>query len=266
MTSPLNVLMESLRRDGLPGTVARIGTYPFRRLKELYFSKTVLKVDSVEDRFSWIYRNNHWGSSESISGPGSTLDATRNLRIELPKLIERWGVKVLLDAPCGDFHWMRHVLAEVDVHYIGGDIVKPIVEANTKEFSTERVSFVHMDLIRDQLPRADLLICRDCLFHFSYVDTKLMLENFVRSEIAYLLTTTHTPPGSFRNRDISTGEGRLIDLFSEPYNFSKMPLAAIDDWIEPYPERQMCLWSRDQVAEALARFGELAQAGHEHRK
>jgi hypothetical protein len=265
MPSPLKILMESVQHEGLRRTVARIGTYPFRRLKELHFTRTVLKADSVEDRFAWIYRNNHWGSAESISGPGSTLDATRNLRMELPRLLERWGVKVLLDAPCGDFHWMRHVLAEVDVRYIGCDIVKAIVEANAREFSNDRISFVHIDLIRKQLPRADLLLCRDCLFHFSYADTKSMLENFVRSEITYLLTTTHTPPARVQNKDINTGEGRLIDLYSAPYNFPRDPLAAIDDWIAPYPERQICLWSREQVAGALARFGDPAPVSKEPR-
>ncbi|WP_448171279.1 class I SAM-dependent methyltransferase [Rhizobacter fulvus] len=211
----------------------------------------------MEATFSWIYQNNHWGSAESVSGPGSTLDSTQNLRAELPRLLERLSVKVLLDAPCGDFNWMRHLLPELNLQYIGGDIVKEIIDTHTQNYSSDRISFMHVNLICDPLPRADLLICRDCLFHFSYEDTKLVLENFIRSDITYLLTTTHTRVNEFQNKDIKTGEGRLIDLFSYPYNFPKSPIATIEDWIPPYPERAMCLWTREQVAKAVANFGKV---------
>jgi len=99
------------------------------------------------------------------------------------------------------------------------------------------------------------MICRDCLFHLSFQDTKSVLENFIQSNSTYLLTTTHkNMGGSFINKDISTGDFRCIDLFSKPYNFPTDPLYTIDDWIAPDPERQMCLWNREQVLLALRGF------------
>ena len=59
---------------------------------------------------------------------------------------------------------------------------------------------------------------------------------------------------SFINRDILTGDFRRIDLFSKPYNFPTNPLYVIEDWIFPDPERQMCLWDREQVILALRTF------------
>lgn len=59
--------------------------------------------------FTSIYRNNGWGSLESRSGAGSTLASTANIRRELPGLVERLNIRTLLDAPCGDFNWMKEV-------------------------------------------------------------------------------------------------------------------------------------------------------------
>src|SRR6185312_15131601 len=52
--------------------------------------------------FEQIYTRNTWQSSESRSGPGSTLERTEILRRELPPMLARLGVRTLVDAPCGD--------------------------------------------------------------------------------------------------------------------------------------------------------------------
>jgi len=106
-------------------------------------------------------------------------------------------------------------------------------------------------LIKDEFPNAHLMICRDCLFHLSYEDTRLVLKNFINSGIQYLLTTTHKNISGFQNRNISTGSFRKIDLFSTPYSFDSSPIARIDDWKYPEPEREMCLWSSEQINNSL---------------
>jgi hypothetical protein len=95
------------------------------------------------------------------------------------------------------------------------------------------------------------MILRDCLFHLSYEDTKLVLKNFINSGIPFLLTTTHKNISGFQNKNITTGSFREIDLFSIPYSFDSKPITRIDDWIYPDPEREMCLWSRDQIITSL---------------
>lgn len=143
---------------------------------------------------------------------------------------------------------MKQLLPSVDVHYIGGDIVKPLVEDLNINYKSKKVSFIHFDLIKDTPPQVDLMIFRDCLFHLSFEDTKEVLEKFIKSKSTYVLTTTHKNINNlFANRDILTGDFRCIDLFSPPYNFSHDPLYIIDDWMAPHRERQMCLWSREQI-------------------
>jgi hypothetical protein len=61
---------------------------------------------SRERLFTNIYRSNHWGGADSVSGGGSDLEQTSALRAALPGVLQRLGVRTLLDAPCGDFHWM----------------------------------------------------------------------------------------------------------------------------------------------------------------
>ncbi|HEV8722667.1 MAG TPA: hypothetical protein VGW77_18770 [Candidatus Binatia bacterium] len=60
-----------------------------------------------------------------MSGPGSSLFQTATVRAALPGVIQQFGVKSMLDIPCGDFNWMKEVTLDVD-RYIGGDIIKQL--------------------------------------------------------------------------------------------------------------------------------------------
>jgi hypothetical protein len=95
------------------------------------------------------------------------------------------------------------------------------------------------------------MICRDCLFHLSNRDIVLLLQNFVASNSSYLLTNTHVNDGSIVNTDIKAGDFRLIDLFSEPFCLPKDVLYRIDDYVQPFPPREMCLWDREQISSAV---------------
>jgi hypothetical protein len=61
----------------------------------------------MESTFAPFYAENRWGDDESVSGPGSSLTRTAKLRRELPALLQKVGARTLLDAPCGDFNWMK---------------------------------------------------------------------------------------------------------------------------------------------------------------
>jgi hypothetical protein len=240
----------SLRHSGLKSTLKKIIRYPQRqRTIDLILRGS----DNIEERFTEIYKKKAWhfSSDESSSGAGSSFDYTANLRRELPHLVKKYSIKSLFDAPCGDFNWMRHFLQEAEIDYVGGDIVAPLIAANTSKYANQRTRFVHLDLTRDAFPACDLMICRDCLFHLSFRDTGLVLQNFVAAKIPYLLTTTHINRSGFKNRDIVTGDYRLIDLFAPPYTFPSDVLSRIADWKEPDPPREMCLWTRDHIIEVL---------------
>jgi hypothetical protein len=233
--------------------------YSERIINSPSFYKYINKIDTLragsklKDRdageiFSDIYRENVWENDESVSGDGSTLEYTEKLRRELPELFRQFEIKSLLDAPCGDYNWFGHVQRD-GVDYLGGEVVKELVDRNNEKFGDGRTRFIELDIIKDDLPPSDLWFCRDVLFHFSFADIFRTLENFVRSEIKYLFTTTHTKCRA--NTDILTGQFRLLNLRLAPFNLPE-PIYSIDDWIEGFPERQMSLWTREAIAEILA--------------
>jgi hypothetical protein len=216
-------------------------------------------MNNIEEVFTDIYVNRKWDeldkSNESVSGNGSTLDYTKRLRQELPELFDTFGIRTVFDAPCGDLNWMSRVLAErPEINYTGGDIVQPLIdELNVKYANNNNFKFIKIDIINDPLPAADLMICRDCLFHFSEKNIKSFLNNFVSSDIAALLTTSDTLPEP--NRDIATGDYRHLNLFAEPYNFTPNYIYEINDWPYPTPPtRKLFMWSREQIEEIIKSY------------
>jgi hypothetical protein len=206
-------------------------------LKVYLYKKT--KYASVKDIFTAIYEHSLWGDGESISGAGSDLRGTEKIRKEIPKLIRSKNIKTILDIPCGDFFWMKEM--ELDVEkYIGADIVTELVEGN-KKYENEKISFVELDLLRDKLPEMDMILCHDCLFHFSYQDVAKALQNIKRSNVKYLLVTTFIGPKE--NTDIPTGSWRPLNLELAPFNFPK-PIFSIEDYEkkDAYPHKRLAFW------------------------
>lgn len=168
----------------------------------------------LEDKFSKIYEGNLFQGKESVSGPGSDLVQTAVISKAIPELIARHGITSLLDAPCGDFFWMRNVV--LDCKYIGADIVKELVEKDQAEFGSETRSFVCADIVNGELPIADIIFCRDCLVHLTYEQALKAIANFKRSGAKYLLTTTFP---KHRNQDLGSLLWRPLNLQEGPFNF-----------------------------------------------
>jgi hypothetical protein len=123
---------------------------------------------NIKQTFSDIYNSNYWGDSESVSGPGSTLYYTEEIRKSLSQIINELSIESMFDAPCGDFNWMQHVVNKDKINYVGGDIVPEIVISNQKKYQNQ--TFKEFNIIEDDFPAADLWICRDCFFHLPEAD------------------------------------------------------------------------------------------------
>ena len=128
---------------------------------------------------------------------------------------------------------------------------KPMIEKNQAHHGSNSISFVHLDLTKNLLPEVDLMFCRDCFFHLSYQDIALVLQNFLSSEITYLITTSHAAPNGPRinNSNITTGDMRLIDLFSKPFSLTQnCVLESIsDDMVSLSAKRSLILVNRAAV-------------------
>ena len=178
------------------------------------------------------------------SGPGSDLAATQVLRGELPDLLRSLSVRSMLDVPCGDFVWMRHVDLG-SIRYIGADIIDEHVASHQKAFSSARRTFVALDLVTAKLPEVDLIFCRDCLPHFSYQLLWRALRNIKRARARYLLTTTF--PEHSTNKDIITGSWRPLNLCAPPFNFPP-PLRLLNEGHRPpYADKSLGLWELQKL-------------------
>lgn len=166
--------------------------------------------------FSEYYQNNYWADDESVSGAGSTLEATKSIRVLIPKLIESLGVKTLLDIPCGDLNWAREMLAQDQFwgleQYIGADVVPGLIADLRRKYNHPNATFQTLDITTDPLPTVDMVLVRDLLGHFSNADVQWALRNLKRSNSRYLLSTTF--PERETKGDIMTGQWRPINLAS----------------------------------------------------
>ena len=212
-------------------------------------------MGDLESVFKRIADVNHWGNDESVSGDGSTLDYTYNLRHELAKFVRAFRIGSMFDAPCGDYNWMRTIDFPEGFVYIGGDIVPSIIEANRARYEGAERNFGAFDITSDAFPKVELWFCRDCLFHLPLDAIKAALRNFCRSEISYVMTTTHLNVSNFENRDIESGDFRLLDLHIDPFRLPHEVLYRIPDYVFPYPQRELCVWSRAMVAAAIGEWG-----------
>jgi ubiquinone/menaquinone biosynthesis C-methylase UbiE len=229
--------------------------YTIKRVCKAIFNRTINKSQTIfniifhsrlQDRFTYIYGITRKMEIESVSGEGSTLEYTKNLRLELPIIFDQYSIDSVFDAPCGDFNWMKEIILNKEFSYTGVDIVNELIELNIRKYSSQKISFFQGDLTDITYPKHDLMICRDLLFHLSYKDSFEVISRFLESEIKFLLTTTHK--NISKNKDIRSGDFKMINIFLHPYNFPLNPLRRFDDWVAPYPEREMVLFSREQIA------------------
>ncbi len=176
-------------------------------------------------RFAAIYRERMWGNPESASGFGSTLQATTGTRAGLESLIRDHGIASLLDAPCGDFNWMRQIT--FDGRYVGCDIVEDLIAQNQRIFGSQQRSFRRLDICQDELPQCDLVLCRECLNHLSFTDIALALPHLERAA-GHLLVVTHHPSVRQNSDQVSSFRFRPLNFTLEPFGF-RPPDGSIDE-------------------------------------
>lgn len=168
----------------------------------------------LKDSFTNIYRTNKWGSRESRSGRGSELIATKAISEELPRLIHDFNIKSILDAPCGDFNYMRNI--DLGCNYIGIDIVSDLIKSNKQKYPD--TDFRCLDITSDSLPKVDMVFVRDCFVHLSNEDIKLAIENIKKSGAKYLLVTSFSDVEF--NKDLPPQGWRKINIELNPFNMN----------------------------------------------
>jgi Methyltransferase domain len=150
---------------------------------------------NTEDVFTDIYSNNRWGgaSGSFFSGTGShEATVVGPYLAGVKRELERIGAvsMTVVDLGCGDFSVGRRIASQCG-RYVGVDIVKPLIDHNRKTFGNSSVSFVHADMVTDDLPVGDVCLVRQVFQHLSNDQILAVLPKLDRYRCSFI--TEHHP-------------------------------------------------------------------------
>lgn len=190
------------------------------------------------------------GLPETACGVGSTLALTTSIRAWLPVLFRELGVRVLLDAPCGDMNWMVQTdLAGID--YVGCDYDRDHLATARSRISDPPAyaplsrRLIELDVVRDPLPAADLMLCREFMQHLPNAMVEAVLSNFLTGGSPWLLATSHD---NAANADITdAGMFRPLNMMLKPFQLPS-PRQCVED--QPGSGRILGLWHRSDLGMA----------------
>jgi SAM-dependent methyltransferase len=188
--------------------------------------------------FETIYRNGGWGRG---SGPGSAVEGLGPYHRYLQALLLEKRPKKIVDLGCGYFEPYAR-LDWQDADYVGIDLVEHCIKAN-KRYSAARRVFRLADWCNvDDLPDADLAICKDVLQHWCHADVCKGLARLSRYRIC--LITNSIVLGTLRvNGDIQNGDVRPLDLLLKPYSLLASACATYEVITNPqFDRKQMIVW------------------------
>lgn len=195
----------------------------------------------MEEEFTDIYRQNRWGCPETVSGPGSALDACSSILERLPGWIGTLGIRSVVDLGCGDFHWASKVDMGI-TDYDGYDIVEPLIEKNRALHGKPNIRFHHRNIMDMMIPQADLVVVKDVLIHLPNCLGVELLEKIKTSGSLWLAATT-SPGWEAKTRlGMFVGGFSPTDLEQAPYSLGtpqevlKVPHRA------DLPEKFLALW------------------------
>ena len=225
-----------------PGLYVSIRNSAPRGLRSIINEKmtvTGLGNGDAKEIFTNIFRKNWWNNNESRSGWGAELKKTESIRSALPEFVRRRAIRSLLDAPCGDFHWMQYVEWPPSFRYIGADIVHDLIAENRVQFPG--VAFLELDVLSDPLPDVDAWLARDLMIHFPDRAIWTALKQFRYSSLRFLLATTY--PNARQNTDIKFGQVRHLNLCAPPFSLPP-PFEILREDDDPVTGRVIGVWRR----------------------
>jgi SAM-dependent methyltransferase len=207
----------------------------------------------VKETFTEIYKNNVWGGEkdEYYSGPGSLDPSVGEYTKIVRDFIVKHNISKVVDLGCGDFSVGIQTIVP-GMRYIGTDIVKPLIDHNNEVYGNKNISFLCLDIIKDELPEGQLCLIRQVLQHLSNEEILQVLTKIKRYR--FVIITEHMPDQHRKiipNKDISHGPHIRVSydsalyLDQSPFNL-KISKTLLDTEIKDY-----CLSERERMQTLL---------------
>ena len=162
--------------------------------------------------FSKIYEEDLWHGG---SGAGSKIENVKEYVDILQKYINKPEIKTVLDLGCGDWQFSKF-LDLSSVSYLGVDVVESVIESNSTSYSASNIKFISRDITTYEIPKADLIICKDVLQHLCNKDVVTILVKIITSSKFSLITNDFNPENT-ENKNIDNGDYRCLDLTLSPF-------------------------------------------------
>ncbi len=184
-----------------------------------------------------IYDLGFWGKG-SVEDKFYSGDGSHDPKIIEPyiqfvqEFLQSFKEKIsLVDLGCGDFNVGKNFV-QFTQKYFALDVVEELIAYNSQKFNFPNIEFLSLDIVKNDLPKADCAIIRQVLQHLSNKEIGLLIPKLAQYQ--YIILTEHIPDGDFiANKDIITGQGiRLkqnsgVDLTKEPFNLKPLKSTTI---------------------------------------
>ena len=150
------------------------------------------------------------GATESLSSGGLEIRNTENIRNQIKNIINKYNIKKILDAPCGDFNWIKLIIDDW-LEYIGADIVENLILKNINDYKSKNSKIKYLLLTSYETKKDEL---------------------------------------GFKNKDIQDGDFRSINLLKPPFRLPNPLLKILDRDHKDKNHSLLCylyMYSKDQL-------------------
>jgi len=125
---------------------------------------------------------------ESISGPGSYIENATESCSLISDTIIKYNIKSILDLGCGDFNYFKTINIS-NISYVGWDVSQEMITDNINKYGNKNIKFEVKDIITNEYPKVDLIICRDVFFHLDQSFTSKCLDK-IKKNCKFFISTS----------------------------------------------------------------------------
>lgn len=143
--------------------------------------------------FENIYRDSLWNNGNKsipLSGPGSSLENTKDCSSLLNSFIYKNSCKSVLDLGCGDLTWISKTrfFNDETVSYTGVDVVESLITEHSINFPNNK--FLERDIVHySEFDPVSMIIIRDVIFHLRNEEI-LSIFNNIKNKFKFIAITS----------------------------------------------------------------------------
>jgi ubiquinone/menaquinone biosynthesis C-methylase UbiE len=184
--------------------------------------------EQIEQAFTNTYDKRLWEAEGSRSGLGSSLEYTKNIRVQIVKAIKQLKIQTILDLSCGDWYWMKEIKDDLPT-YTGIDVVNEMIEVNKSQYQSDTIQFQKGDMLEELKKLSngdiDLIICRQTLEHLPSDYVEQVLTQIRRVGKYALITSVNTTTANhtitmdgYHSRHINLDESPYVEIIGKAVN------------------------------------------------